>query len=306
METKTINDGVFVYGYQNRMDKMTPLEQSFNDVMKRQSQYDFLGHNKRTPDEERKVMKRISERVKKLRTTIMTLTLLIGMGLGMTSCNKDFNEPNPQLITQTFTLKTILTQEDPMTKGWDPALWVYQYSDTKFELKVSNAMNVYTRQVSVNEMLAGSVTFQLVPGLYSIDYSPVHTPRFDNKLDVSIHMTNMTIDGTPIILEGQLADALIILDLPGLTAVNMSTTGESVFNYDSRGFYYAYTNQAFYDDLDHGTSYTGLRFTFTDGSYKFFNLNPLSLGIVYWVQSNIGVQVQLIIPTMEIQTYILP
>jgi hypothetical protein len=225
--------------------------------------------------------------------------LLIGLSVFVMSCNKQYNDPIPtqqELITQEFSLKTILTTDNiPMSKGFDPTLWVYKYSDVKYELKISNSMNTYTKLVSVNEMLTGTISLQMVSGVYNITYQPVHSPKFDTKLDVSINMTGVQVNSTPIVLQGNLDDALIILDIPLLTFV-YDPYPSKVFTYDSRGFWYSYTNQSFSNLFLSGIKPEG----------NTFSIDPLTLGKVYWVQSQIGVNVQLNIPVMSVQTVILP
>jgi hypothetical protein len=300
-------------------------EKAFSDVMKINQNYPWLGHDRpRTLQEMKEIKKRIEERISfnnemdqdyenymekkppKRKFGIKAMIIILGfLSLATMSGCKKSEEPKPQgkLITQTFTLETILTQDMGSEKAWDKNTWVYNYSSTPFELKISNANNSYTKQVSITDLLAGGISFQMLPGVYSITYSPVHSPRFSNVLDVSISMSNVSITGSPVVLQGNLADGLVILDLPGITNVQLtnppSQPGETIFFKDAtRDFWYAYT--------DHG--FTGNDNITIEVGYG--NRIPLSIdnflvGKVYWVQSNIGPVIQLNIPVMSVQSVIL-
>jgi hypothetical protein len=240
------------------------------------------------------------EPIKKIQTKIIMFLMLVGIGFLSMSCDKDkqYEPPtqNEQMIMQSFSLE-IPVKEIPMTKGtFIPGDWVHPFSDVKFELKITNAFNTYTRMVSVNELRAGTINIQMIPGTYDITYTPTHSPKFAVVLDIGVNMTNVVVNGAGIItMQGILLDALVIIDIPGIERINYNYPALAGFVHDAKGFWWAYTNVSFIDlDLYFGSS----------GGDKMFSISPLSLGIVYWVQSTTGQTIYLNIPSMTYQTII--
>lgn len=249
--------------------------------------------------EKKQLLKRINKQINELITEYKarSLMIILALSLGLMSCNKDNDiipdipEQQQELISQSFSLAPVV--KEIQTKGFDPATWVYKYSDTKFELKISNSMHTYTKSVSVNELLQGTVSFSMVAGNYNISYTPVHNPKFADVLDIGINMLNVQINGSPIVMTGQLLDALVIIDIPTVTGVYYQDN--PVFKYDSRGFWYAYTN----------TEFSGLYIPEANKD-RWLSISPLQTGKIYWVQSALGATVQLNIPAMTVENIVLP
>lgn len=246
----------------------------------------------KTKDIKTELIQRINKRIAELKLKLLTLVILFGVGFA--SCNKYENyvipdiTPQEQLILQTFDITTIV-KEQPLTKSWNPETWIYNYSDTKFELKLTNQTNTYSKIVSINELRTGTVSINMVVGKYDITYTPIHSPLFSSVLDVSINMSDVEINGTPVILQGTLDDALIILDLPNITDIQHN--GSAVFYQHPDGYWYAYTNKPINE----------LNLTINNGeTYKTVSVTLLQTGKVYWFVSNLGATFQLNIPAMEI------
>jgi hypothetical protein len=238
-------------------------------------------------------MQKITKRIKNLQhqAALYYFVVIMALGLGLSSCQKDEDTtPRPQgeMITQEFSLETITGYN--MEKSFDPEQWVYQYSNQQYELKLqsTDGKYVYSKMVSVTEMLQGTVSFQMWSGQYNISYTPQHQQKFDNVLDVAIQMTNVQINGSPITLQGQLQDALIILDRNDLLKIT-DDTGREIFFFDNRGFWYAYVNQSF-------------SVTMVDA--EFWRNIPISCtvewGKVYWFSTATQGNIILNIPNLEV------
>jgi hypothetical protein len=277
-------------------------EQAFKEVMDIQSNYKFLGHDEMTSKEKkREVMEKINKRIQSMQAKLyyFGFILIMALGLGLTSCNRTpIEQPSkPEMVTQSFGLTNV--QELGM-KSFDPNAWVYQYNSQQFELKISNEYNTYTRLVSIPELLQGNVILTMVKGVYDVSYTPVHPNKYSPYLDVRIEETGVQIMGTPINLEGQYDASLVIIDVPTVSEVSTGSfdcTRESglqtnFFNYDQRGFFYAYTSEPI-NNLQLWD--TGLNKAIG------LTINPLYTGKIYWVVSSLGVTIHLDIPDMEIE-----
>jgi hypothetical protein len=285
---------------------MTSNEQQFAEILERQEKnYPFLKHPK-TPDEIRTVCRNIVQRVvnintmakKKLAGTLGMITMIILLAL--TGCNKDFNTPQTpprvETISQQFFITTSI-KDMPNKKSYDPSTFVVQYSDVKYELKISNANNTYTKQVSINELRAGTITFQMVAGIYNITYNPSGLAKFTTVLNISVNNTAVAINGSPVTLQGTFIQSLIIVDIKGIQPYS---GGNLITNF---------THMTAGGD-DYWFSYTGQNITVVDdfGIYenesgmikKWVVINPLLLGKIYWIQSNMGVQNILNLPALEV------
>jgi len=257
-------------------------------------------------EEKKKVLKGINSKIQRLtvkaRARLTALTLIIVLGFGLVGCNKDFNDSSapPQqgeLITQTFNVTTVIN-EKPILKSFNPDEWTYRYSDTKYELKFSNAYNTYTKTVSINEIIQG-VTFQMYAGTYTVSYNPVQNPLYSDVLNVSIN-GNVQVNGTPITLKGELEDALIIVDIPKNllypypnAIMDSRGTGFPTLLYDSQNdIYYGYTNIR----PEHP-----LTIYFADNSYGTVDIPNFQKGVVYWFAKEQGSTTQLQIPALTVQ-----
>jgi hypothetical protein len=271
-------------------------EKAFRDVMEKQSNYKFLGHDEiamSSKEKKREVMAKINAKIDKMKSAMyyFGFILIMALGLSLTSCEKEAQEQlKRQMITQSFILETVTGYD--ITKSFDPQTWVYNYSNTQYELKLqsTDGQYTYTKMVSVNEMLSGSISFQMFSGVYNVTYTPVHSPRFSTVLDVAINMTDVQISGSPVILEGELEDALIIFDRADVFPV-IDEEGTPVFYNDSRGFWFAYVHAGFSVKLV--IQATGVQIPIT--------LSNPNMGKVYWYAQGLVPNVQLNIPAMTIE-----
>lgn len=297
---------------------MVSKEETFTEILGITDK--FVKHPS-TPEQVLEAKRSITERLKKintglrkkLKTGIGIISLFLVLSFGFQGCQK-YDEPNPQritqasaeqLITQTFTLQTVTTQEQQIAKQFDPATWVYVYSDVAYTLTIQSALNTYTKVVSVQDMLAGGVSLSMIAGTYNVTYTPVGLPKVDTKLSVFIAMTNVVVTGTPIVLQGQLASSLVIVDIPAVTGV-MCPNGVHSFTHDARGFYYGYIHTPL-NDPNMSTLLLSEP-AIDDIQWHLDNTTtpPFALGKVFWLQSNLGITVQLNIPAMVVTQVIIP
>lgn len=295
---------------------MVSKEEAFKEVLNITEK--FPVKHPSTPEQVSEVKKSITKRLAKIngklkKNLITAIGCMVLMFL-FSGCQKQYDEPNPprieqgtaqKLITQTFTLQTVTTEEIG-TKGakgamqFDPAQWQYVYSDVPYTLTIQSATNTYTKVVSVQDMLSGGVQLSMVAGNYSVTYTPTGLPKVDTKLSVSISMTNILVTGTPIILQGQLASSLVIVDMPIATNVYCPYP-QQPFTYDSRGFYYGYIH-TYLNDANMSTVEIKKNDGTDDIMWNLDNTtNPaFALGKVYWLQNSMGITVQLNIPAMTV------
>lgn len=252
-----------------------------------------------------KLNNKIKLRINELKTTLSLM--LIATMIMFSSCEKNIDSPTPapetinqkELVDVQISLTTKI-KEMPMTKSFDPTLWQYQFSDDKYELKFTNQYNTYTKQVSVNEMRAGTVIMKMFAGNYNVSYNPIHSPLYDNKIDVAINQNSVNINGTPITLEGTLEDALIIIDIPKtLLFPYPSAISDSrdinlpKLNYDSNNdFYYGYTNTRPINPL---TIY------YLDNTFGSVDIPTFQKGKVYWMSKEQNGTTVLNFPNMEVE-----
>ena len=234
---------------------------------------------------------------KVLLTIVLFTTILLG------SCKKDFEQPTPpneqQTITQTFTLNNLHLNDGRM-KVYNPDTWVYKYSTTQFELKFTGKYKTYTKLVSIDELKTNGITISMYSGIYDITYSPIHSPLYSDVLDISINMTNVNINGSPINLIGQLDDALLIVDIPknllydypnGVLDNRGSSLPTLLYN-STDDFYYGYVNS---NPINPLTVY------FLDNSYGLLNITSFEKGKVYWFSRENSGTLTLTIPNMIIE-----
>jgi len=238
----------------------------------------------------KRVNTKLNRKINAMRSHLATISAIVLLAIVFTSCKKDIQAPE-RMITQSFSLVTPIQQD--IRKSFDPLTWVYNYSDVRYELKLTNENNTYTQNVSVNEMIAGVITFEMIAGVYDVSYNPVCYTPFYHVLNVSINMNDVNIQGTPIQLLGDLASSLIIVDVPNAMWIADelgNTLNEPQFVHDARGFWWTYTNTAFSNYVI-GKS---------DNTYPTFSVNPLALGKVYWFASSVNGGITIDIPDMEI------
>lgn len=221
---------------------------------------------------------------------IALVSILTTVLLFFASCEKQDTKPETKVITQSFTLAPVVNDISKKST-FDPEQWVHNYSTTPYTLNISNNTNTYTIDVSIQELLTGTVSLEMVTGTYDIIYTPTHSQDFDNNLDVAINMTDVEINGSPVTLQGTINDALIILDLQDITYVDLMNHSGS-FTQDPQGFYFAYTALPEYNFRLEFNVYPDL---------VYINNNSVELGKVYWYVDQLGATLELNIPEMSIQ-----
>jgi len=275
----------YEYDYQNGI--ASQREKAFRQVMKTQSEYEFLNHNNipnRKSEEKQKLIEKINQRIEKLKTKALLFLMLIGIGLMSMSCEKDTTIPVEQkvLITQELKLTNIYAM--PMTKGFDPSTWVYEYNTTPAVITFTNVNNpaeTVTQSVTIAQLQQG-ISLSIFAGTYNITYETTHTST--TTLDIKIDMPNTVINGTPINLTATYADFLIIVDVAcDGTPTIVDDGGYAVETFNAfNGFYYAYFNAKRTQSSDN------LYVSFYTTSQKKFIMTTFAFGNIYWYTSPIG------------------
>lgn len=291
---------------------MATQEQAFIEVMQNQLQYDFLKHKEiaeSTAEEKKKVLDNINRRIarltkvakSKLKTTAMAIMLFIGVGLLMTSCDKQEQiMEQRELITQELTLKNIYTM--PQTKGFDPTTWVFNYNTAPATLTFTNINNpaeTVTRNVTIAELQAG-ISLSIYAGTYNITYETTHSNT--TNVDIKINMPNTIINGTPIALQATYQDFLIIIDVPVEYARIVSDGGSTIETFNTIGdIKYLYYNKSSHTD-------TGLRVLYkkvSDTGDKYVAMNTFLLGHIYWLTSPIGAGTTITFPEWTVNKIVI-
>jgi hypothetical protein len=213
---------------------------------------------------------------------IMMPALLLTILITVSACNKDFNDrgfPPPQQTEQTIETVSqyfgmqIGTESTQMTgKSWNITTWTPEYSPTAVNLTVTGTGSSfgtnYTKTVTVAELKQG-ITFDMLAGTYKVTYETIHkqasgysmnsysitqltTPQ--NKtvgqyLDIKIDQ-DVTITGSPLNLQATLTDALVVVDINGVTSAERQAyhTQEGICSlflntkFATDGIYYGYVD----------------------------------------------------------------
>lgn len=233
-------------------------------------------------------LKEKNQKLKKLLVDkIAILSLTVVLALALVSCNKDFSDPttdNREMFTQDLKLTNIYTQ--PMTKGFDPTTWVYNYNAGSYVLtftNVSNPAETVTKTVTVQQLQAG-VSLSIYAGTYNITYQTTHLNT--TTVDIKINMPNVQINGTPIALTATYDDFLIVVDVPtDDTPVIVGGAGTTMETFNLlNGFHYIYYNKK--TDPTHGD--LRIRFSKPSQAYSFYDMLTFAYGNIYWYASPIG------------------
>jgi hypothetical protein len=202
------------------------------------------------------------------------------------------------MVTQSFSLEP-LTKEYSLGKGYDPATWVIAYSTTPYQLKVTNALNTYTQNVTVAQLLAGTVTMTVTPGTYNVTFTTTDmaakTYKFNNVMDIGINMPSTVINGTPVVLTGTFLDALIIIDAPATIVDYYSGSAQHNLFFTSGTFHYAYTSYVS-TSLD--------LYIVAGGACTTKPFTGMVMGNCYWVIGALGVTFNMTLPASMTVTQI--
>lgn len=187
---------------------------------------------------------------------IFTIVGIFLLSVLLTSCEKHINNDSPQMVTQTLHLDNIIKEYD-LKKSFDPNTWNYVYDPGSYNITLSNAENTYTKSVTIDQLLNGSVSVDMLTGVYNITYSTPHifdagyNQAIEDHIDISINNTDIQIEGSPIPLLGVYTDKMIVVDLPNTSSVKFYFSNpDGITNFASdpnsyfmNGVYYCYTNK---------------------------------------------------------------
>lgn len=238
---------------------------------------------------------------------IMIMSVLFVVSLLITSCDKTNPQPQGEMITQSFQLDNIINPYT-MLKLFNPDTWVYDYDAGQHTITITDGENTYTENVSIEDLLTGTVTIDMLTGNYDVSYITPHPIDIEDNLDVSI-TNNVQIEGSPIILTGEYEDVMIVVDVADmvsvLTIINGTTYNtksygqEGVFLRDD--VYYGYFN-SIPDELRVEIDYGGYTEYTTITSAQFLNWE---FGKIYHITSPIGGTLELNLPEHEYEKIIL-
>ena len=205
----------------------------------------------------------------------------MAIGILIMSCNKNAdrqNFPDPTKTEQANTVYqsfgvTIGTGTSQMNaKSWDATTWQYKYSTNPASLTLTgtgaSAGQDYTASCTVAELKAGTVSVNMLPGIYTASYVTPHkmsvipfvlnghtiselvnSATIGDILDIKID-NSFTVTGTPLNLTATLDDCLIIVDIPNELQVQVSKTNDFTgimprlanTYLDSDKYHYGYVN----------------------------------------------------------------
>ena len=224
----------------------------------------------------------------------------------LSGCEK---KPNEETVLQTFGINIYSNESIIRTKSWNPDEWIYNYATTPATLTLTGVDNekVYTANCTISQLIAGTVTINMLQGTYNVSYvtphkqseniwslnslsiSSIGARAVGDVLDIAINQ-QIYVSGTPITLNATLDDALIIVDIPDvdyvLTSLIPNLNDQMPKLLKENTYHYAYVNNG---------RYLKLYPNFTE-----INLSDLSKGNAYHIVTDIGASVNLIIPDMEV------
>lgn len=226
-------------------------------------------------------------------------------------------------VYQSFGIDIKSNESDINLKSWNPTDWSYSYYQFPVTFTLTGVTNgkTYAKECSVQELKDGTVSFQMLPGDYTVSYTTPHwqsdniwsmnnveglsTATRRNQLneagrsvgdvlDIKISNT-INVSGSPITLNATLDDALIVVDVPNVQEVKVFLSNFSEVNpprllNNITGIHYGYVNSG-----------RLLQLKFYDGTTQ--NITPATgtvKGKVYHIISRIGASVELNIPNMEV------
>jgi hypothetical protein len=268
-----------------------------NELLKEKITQKINQHNRGINAERAKfdIARLMQQQMSNLRKGVTTVVLFMALlSIGIVGCKKYDDDPTPppierELITQDLKLTNIYSM--PMTKGFDPTTWVYEYNTNAYTLtftSVNNPAETVTKNVTIAELQAG-ISVTLFAGTYNITYQTAHSTTNFTKCDIKINMTNVQIVGSPIALSATYDDYLIIVDMPNMLNVNVVNWVNYTMSFTLKdGFYYAYSNI-------NDPAYT-LRVVFTDMTNKPFDLGGKTLGHIYWYTTPLGATTNITFP----------
>lgn len=273
-------------------------------------------------------------KAEKKNTKTMMLSILVVVLLLLAGCNKNPQYDSPdnvitaQTVSQTFGVQIGTKVSKMQAKGWNITTWTPEYSPTPYNLVVtgtglSTGTN-YIKPVTVQELKNG-ITFDMIPGSYHVTYETIHTqtPGYSmdgwtidqlmsqgNKtvgqyLDISID-NNVIITGSPLSLTATLQDALIVIDIYGVTsAERQADSVQRMFaalflntKFATDGIFYGYVNaQPLYVWL-YCPTYTG--------GGTMVNLTSAVNGSAYHLVKPFNAAVELNIPGLISENVIVP
>ena len=269
-------------------------------------------------------------------TKILAVLMMAFTLITFQSCDKQFNDapfevpPTPieQTITQSFGLKIGTEAHQMNTKSWNVLQWQPEYSPIPVNLVVtgtgSSVGTNYTRSVTVAELKAG-ITFDMLAGSYKVTYETLHQQASGESLNgwslaqltvpknktvgqyLDIKIDNdVIITGSPLNLQATLQDALIVVDINGVTGAerHVQATQEAICSklldtkFATDGIYYGYINaQPLYVYL-YAPSYSG--------GGTMVNLTQAQSGRAYHLVKPFNAAVVLNIPNLESENIIVP
>jgi len=202
-------------------------------------------------------------------------------------------------------MKTIVDR--PLTKSFNPDNFQIDFNSDSYLMTLQGTKDptlLYTKNVNVQDLMSGSVSFQIVSGEYQITFETIHgTPISKNTMDIKIDEIQ-TLNGTPITLQGILMDFLVVYDIQksdneyGNTVNNVSSSVDGSILTSLNGFYYGYMNRQTNLIVSYNT-------IFIDGFPKTTPpitqpLPTMSTGYLYWILKPLNGTFIIDIPKLQI------
>lgn len=192
----------------------------------------------KTKTQQVNIDKKIKAKVRSL--TKLLVCLIFALPFLLLGCQKkETKEDQMKMkIAQAFKMTNISVSPLKTTKDWQIGTWAWIWNEGSFPITFRcNNYPQFTdvENYTIDQLMTG-INVALYPAIYDIRYNSTHDPSnmtyCSNHLDAAIEMDSVIVDGTPIGLQGQYSDYMIIVDMIGVQSVDFDgqITNRPVFS----------------------------------------------------------------------------
>jgi len=154
-----------------------------------------------------------------MKKNFVLMMLVLLTSIFFTSCRKDLNEPEVELVEVSINTQGLYTH--PLLKSAQLNIdeWVINYNPFAYDIIFSGS-EIYTYSKSINELKSG-FTIKVLPGTYNVSYKSIHQSNNTSTdvsmyLDIVINEVVTITNSGEVTLTAQPDDYLVIVDIPNL------------------------------------------------------------------------------------------